>query len=186
MKANIATGFYSISPLPIGQYEVSAELTGFRRHVEQNIVLTTGQALELNMRLEVGVMTETVTVEASGSLLETRSSDASPLIESKSIEGSEFRSARPHLPGPRVRHHQLRPAGKTSATRVAADLLTTPSTGGWRCRDPGESPVSENRCAAQRQTCAACAHAARLQRSKPAGCRSTICSSRGSKKVTRF
>lgn len=81
-----ATGFYSISPLPIGQYEVSAELTGFRKHIERNIVLTTGQALELNIRLEVGAMTETVTVEASSSLLETRSSEASQLIESKSIE----------------------------------------------------------------------------------------------------
>ncbi len=79
-------GFYSISPLPIGRYDLTAELSGFRRHVEQGIVLTTGQSLELNIRLEVGTVTESVTVTASSSLLETRTSDASQLIESRSIE----------------------------------------------------------------------------------------------------
>lgn len=79
-------GFYSIRPLPIGTYNVTAERAGFRRHAEQGILLTTGQALELNIRLDVGVVTESVTVLASPSLLETRTSDASQLIESKSIE----------------------------------------------------------------------------------------------------
>jgi hypothetical protein len=80
------TGFYSIAPLPIGTYALSAEVTGFRRYSESGIVLTTGQSLEVNIRLEVGSVSETVTVTASVSLLETRSSDASQLIESKSIE----------------------------------------------------------------------------------------------------
>lgn len=80
------SGFYSIRALAIGTYNVSAEMAGFRRHAEQGIVLTTGQALELNIKLEVGAVTESVTVSASASLLETRNSDASQLIESKSIE----------------------------------------------------------------------------------------------------
>ena len=80
------TGFYSIGPLPIGAYTLSAEGAGFRRHTEQGIVLTTGQAYELNIRLEIGAVSETVTVSASGQLLETRTSDASQLIDSKTIE----------------------------------------------------------------------------------------------------
>src|SRR5581483_2266686 len=80
------TGFYSISPLPIGAYTLSAEANGFHRFAENSIVLTTGQRLEVNIRLEIGAVTETVTVSASGTLLETRTSGASQLIESKAIE----------------------------------------------------------------------------------------------------
>src|SRR5215471_12234395 len=46
------TGFYSIGPLPIGAYTLSAEAAGFRRFTENGIVLTTGQAFEQNIRLE--------------------------------------------------------------------------------------------------------------------------------------
>src|SRR5262245_17566778 len=80
------TGFYSIGPLPIGAYSLSAEGAGFRRYNQTGIVLTTGQAFEVNIRLEVGAVNETVTVSATGTLLETRTSDASQLIESKAIE----------------------------------------------------------------------------------------------------
>ena len=40
----------------------------------------------MNIRLDVGAVSETVTVSATGTLLETRTSDASQLIESKAIE----------------------------------------------------------------------------------------------------
>jgi hypothetical protein len=80
------TGFYSIGPLPIGPYTLTAEANGFRRFTEPGIVLTTGQMFEVNIRLEIGQVSETVTVSASGTLLETRTSDASQLIESKAIE----------------------------------------------------------------------------------------------------
>jgi hypothetical protein len=85
VKTNEA-GFFSIRPLPIGKYDVTAEAKGFRRHLEQGVVLTTGQLLELNVKLEIGALAETITVEATASLIETRGSDSSQLIESKSIE----------------------------------------------------------------------------------------------------
>ncbi len=79
-------GYFSIRPLPIGKYLVTAEIGGFHRHQETGVVITTGQTLELNIRMEVGTLNETVTVAANSSLLETRTSEASQLIESKSIE----------------------------------------------------------------------------------------------------
>jgi hypothetical protein len=54
--------------------------------LRDGITLTTGQSLELNIRLELGAVAETVTVSAKVSLLETRSSDASQLVESQTIE----------------------------------------------------------------------------------------------------
>jgi len=46
-----------------GNYELSAEATGFRKAVQQGIVLQVGQALRAE--LEVGSVTETVNVESS-------------------------------------------------------------------------------------------------------------------------
>src|SRR5688500_15200036 len=51
-----ATGFYSLRPLPIGAYDLTVEMQGFRKHSRQAITLTTGQALQLDIALEVGAM----------------------------------------------------------------------------------------------------------------------------------
>jgi hypothetical protein len=79
-------GFYSLRPLPIGDYSVSAHQDGFRRHQRDGINLTTGQSLELNITMELGAVAETVTVSATASLLETRNADAGQLVESQLIE----------------------------------------------------------------------------------------------------
>jgi len=79
-------GFYSLASLPIGEYVVRAERSGFRRYVRGRVTLTTGQALELNITLELGSVTESVSVSAAASVLETRTSEISQLVESKTIE----------------------------------------------------------------------------------------------------
>lgn len=81
-----STGFYGLMALPIGQYEVTTELTGFKKYVRRGLVLTTGQSLDLAIRLEVGGVTESVTVSGAATAVETRTSDVSQLVESKSIE----------------------------------------------------------------------------------------------------
>lgn len=80
------SGFYSLQALPIGAYSVRVEHPGFQSQVQKNVVLTTGQALELNFSLQLGQVSESVQITADAPLLETRSSEASQLIESKAIE----------------------------------------------------------------------------------------------------
>ena len=80
------SGFYSIPNLQTGQYTVTIEHQGFRRYERKDLLLTTGQSLELSVKLELGAVAETVTVTGDAPLLETRTSDVSQLIESKSIE----------------------------------------------------------------------------------------------------
>jgi hypothetical protein len=79
-------GFYSLRPSPVGNYRLEVRKEGFRHYVRENIELTTGQALELNITLTLGAVTETVTVSASPSLLETRTADAGQLVESETTE----------------------------------------------------------------------------------------------------
>lgn len=80
------SGFYSLRALPIGQYTISVEKQGFRKHIRENLVLTTGQALSMDVTLEVGALTESVTVSAQASLLETRTSDQSQLVEARNVQ----------------------------------------------------------------------------------------------------
>ncbi len=79
-------GFYSLPSLPIGEYKLVAEKAGFHKAVRDGLVLTTGQSLTLDLQLEVGSVAEAVTVEAQASLLETRTSDSSQLVESRNVE----------------------------------------------------------------------------------------------------
>jgi hypothetical protein len=78
-------GFYTLRALPIGTYVINIEKQGFRKYVRENLVLTTGQQLSLDVRLDVGAMTESVTVNAQASLLETRTSEQSQLVEARNI-----------------------------------------------------------------------------------------------------
>jgi hypothetical protein len=79
-------GFYSMQALAVGVYTLRVEHTGFQAQVQSGIALTTGQALELNFALRVGDVKESIAVTAEAPLIETRSSDASQLIEAKTIE----------------------------------------------------------------------------------------------------
>jgi hypothetical protein len=80
------SGLYSLRQLAIGEHRIEVEHSGFRKSVQQDIRLTTGQSLELNITLEVGAVSESVTVSAEVSLLETRNSEVSQLVETKSVE----------------------------------------------------------------------------------------------------
>src|SRR5436190_15373099 len=51
-------GFYSIPTLPVGAYSMIAERQGFRKYVRQSLALSTGQALGLDVKLELGAVTE--------------------------------------------------------------------------------------------------------------------------------
>jgi hypothetical protein len=82
-----SAGYYNLENLAIGAYTLSIEHAGFRKYVRQNITLTTGQQLGLDVHLEIGDTSQAVTVTTEAPLTETRSSDVSQLIESKSIEG---------------------------------------------------------------------------------------------------
>ncbi len=80
------SGFYALRALPIGRYTLTVEKPGFKKLVRTDLNLTTGQSLEFNLTLEVGAVTESISVSAAASSIETRTSDVSQLIEAKTIE----------------------------------------------------------------------------------------------------
>src|SRR5262249_45651336 len=77
------TGAYSISDLPPGLYDVSAEAAGFKKAVIKGIRLYVGQTATADIRLEVGQLTESVTVTSTVPLLQDTSSQVGTVIEGK-------------------------------------------------------------------------------------------------------
>ncbi|MBL8211804.1 MAG: TonB-dependent receptor [Bryobacterales bacterium] len=80
------TGLYAFRQLDIGEYILEAEMQGFRKYIRKGIVLTTGDNIEMNISMELGAVTESITVSEAASRLETRTSDYSQLVEAKSVE----------------------------------------------------------------------------------------------------
>src|SRR5919198_2408872 len=64
------TGNYRVLSLPVGLQEVRAERPGFRAAVQTGIALAVGQEAVVNLRLQVGDLTQEVTVSAQAPLVD--------------------------------------------------------------------------------------------------------------------
>jgi len=80
------SGVYVATLLPVGRYEVALELPGFKRFVRSNLELSVNDRLGVNIVLQPGDVSETVTVTATTPLVKTESSDVSTLITAKQVE----------------------------------------------------------------------------------------------------
>ncbi len=87
-------GLYTLSYLRPGPYELTAEAKGFKRFVRQKLVLETGQVLALDVRLELGAVTDSVVVSAETPLLQADSSSVSTLVENATIRNMPLASRR--------------------------------------------------------------------------------------------
>jgi len=71
--------------LAIGEYEVSAEFTGFKRSTLSNLRLLVDQTLNLTIRLDPGSVTENVDVQSTAPLLNTENSSLGQVIENHKV-----------------------------------------------------------------------------------------------------
>src|SRR5690242_7789447 len=69
--ASSATGNYTLAELPAGNYEISVSVSGFKKSVRQGLTVQVAQTLRLDIALEVGSATESVTVTEEVPLLKT-------------------------------------------------------------------------------------------------------------------
>jgi hypothetical protein len=80
-----SNGHYSVTTLPIGVYEVSAEKIGFRKTIKTGITLNVNAHLVVDTSLDVGNVSETTTVTAEVPLLENDNGVLSGLVDSKKV-----------------------------------------------------------------------------------------------------
>src|SRR3989454_953640 len=78
-------GRYRAPSLGLGNYEVKAELTGFRTAARSGIQLTVAAEVVVNLALSVGTVTEQVNVTGDAPLVEITSATLSGLVDDKKI-----------------------------------------------------------------------------------------------------
>ncbi len=79
-------GLYRLTGLPIGNIDLTMEITGFAKLERKDLVLNVSQTLNLDVQLTVASMSETVTVSGDTPLLETTSSSVGGVVDVNKIE----------------------------------------------------------------------------------------------------
>jgi Carboxypeptidase regulatory-like domain/TonB dependent receptor-like, beta-barrel len=79
------TGNYTLAQMPVGSYELTAELPGFKRYIQQGIRVPVAQTLRIDVSLQVGANTEEITVNADAPLLSTESGSISHTIAAQRL-----------------------------------------------------------------------------------------------------
>jgi hypothetical protein len=97
-------GLYRLSALPVGLYDVSAELQGFTTVLKQAIGVTVGQTLTVDFTLGVASLAETVNVTGASPMIETTQSSVGGVVDPKTIEslplnGRQFANLAATIPG---------------------------------------------------------------------------------------
>ena len=75
--ATSATGNYVFGALPAGTYEINATVPGFKKYVRTGVTVQQLQTTRVDISLEIGASTESVTVSDDVSLLKTETGDVS-------------------------------------------------------------------------------------------------------------
>src|SRR5829696_4170598 len=97
-------GEYTAPSLPTGTYLVTAEMTNFKTAALSGVELGVSQRVKIDVTLELGNMTESVTIEASTPLLQTSSSELGTTVVEEQIQtlplnGRNFVSLTRTVPG---------------------------------------------------------------------------------------
>ena len=66
------TGAYRFPRVPVGVYRLRYELPGFKQIIQEGVQINTGFAAEVNVRLELSSVQETVTVSGASPIVDTK------------------------------------------------------------------------------------------------------------------
>ncbi len=79
-------GLYTFISLNPGLYQVTVSQKGFKNVARDKVTVTVDQVTEVNITLEVGAISETITVTGGAELVEPSNSTVGQLIESATID----------------------------------------------------------------------------------------------------
>jgi hypothetical protein len=76
-------GNYVVPLLPVGEYSITAEVTGFKRKTVTGIVVQVNQEPRVDVVLEVGAVTESVTVSGQTTQLQTENAVVGQVVDNR-------------------------------------------------------------------------------------------------------
>ena len=117
------TGTYTIPLVKPGRYSLTAEVPGFKQYYQTGIVLETGVPARADVRLEVGPVAESVTVEADVPLLVSETSAVGAVVDNQTIANTPLINRRAsqlaQITGFVVQVPSFNPVGGSAAFAVA-------------------------------------------------------------------
>ncbi len=78
--ASSATGNFTIPQLPVGTYEVTISVQGFKKYIRAGLEIGVAQIVRVDVPLEVGATSEAVTVTEAAPLLQTETGELSHTV----------------------------------------------------------------------------------------------------------
>jgi hypothetical protein len=113
-------GYFVAEELPVGTYTVTAEKAGFKKSTKVGNALSAGGRLTVDLSMEVGDVTETVTVTATGETVNTSSGEISTtiseqLVENLALNQRHYESVVGLVPGAALQGSGTNPAALTSS-----------------------------------------------------------------------
>jgi hypothetical protein len=91
------SGRYSIADMLPGEYDVNTTGSGFKSQVRTEVSVSANTVSRMDFRMEVGALSETITVQAEATLLQTDKSDSHSVITTQQVA---------NLPLPSYRNYQ--------------------------------------------------------------------------------
>jgi len=86
VRATVTTGSgdYTFTEVPVGSYSVTVTHAGFKA-TSSNVEVQIQQSVKVDFALQVGAVTDTVEVEASGALLQAENATLGTVVENKAV-----------------------------------------------------------------------------------------------------
>src|SRR5574340_295973 len=78
-------GEYTVPFLRPGAYQVSADVPGFKKFLRSDLVLNVGQVATVDIRLEIGSLTEQITVSGEAPLLDSAMAERGAVIDHQRV-----------------------------------------------------------------------------------------------------
>ena len=88
-------GNYYLPFLNLGEYEVTVEVSGFKKYVRTGIILQAGSTMRIDVPLEVGASNQQIEVTATSPLLVTDSAVVGSSSDAKKVQETPINESRP-------------------------------------------------------------------------------------------
>jgi hypothetical protein len=88
-------GVYAFPRIPVGRYQLKVEAKGFKTNLVSAFTLEVNQRARFDVRMEVGGVTETVTVTGEAAVLQTDTTQVGSVISSNTIDHTPLISRNP-------------------------------------------------------------------------------------------
>ena len=162
--ASSTTGNYTLTQLPVGTYQLTATVSGFKQFLRTGITVLVAQTLRIDVKLEVGNISEVVTVNADAPLLKTESSELShttstdymdslpmlsvigmrdPFSSVNLIPGGEEMSGNPSMPIFGTLRVNGSPGGSLAIDIEGQDATNTSWSAAWSMSQPSLDAIQE-------------------------------------------